>query len=375
MSKLRILFLSAPIGAGHIRAAQAVSQVLQTDYGCQTVVCNVFDFFPRWLGQTILAVYLKILEIFPALYGTAYGWGNQSRAALLGRELISRYLAGRMLAYIREFQPALIVCTHATPAGLVAWLKRQGCITVPAAAVITDFVVHRLWVYREIDYYFVAHKALACFLQQFGIADEAITVTGIPISAAFGKPGTKSELLAKLKLTADRKTIVIMGGGAGILPLDKILEACSQLPGPLQVVAIAGKNQLLYQKLLPLAAAAKHPVSVLGFVDNVHEYLSIADLFISKPGGMSAAEALAKAVPLLIFRPIPGQEEGNTRFLLEHQAACRADSLEELQAAVQHLLLDENNELDSLRQQAARLGRPQAAAAIAKIMVEKINNY
>ncbi|CQR71468.1 Processive diacylglycerol beta-glucosyltransferase [Sporomusa ovata DSM 2662] len=371
MSSKRILFISAPIGAGHIRAAQAVSQILTMRYACETELCNVFDFFPPAIGQAILTLYLKILTIFPALYGTAYGWGNQSRMALFGRELISRFLAKRMLNYINEFQPAVIVCTHATPAGLVAWLKKKGLVTVPTAAIVTDFVVHRLWVYPEIDYYFVAHLALADYLRQYGIAADSIAVTGIPVSNKFSQPNSKEKLMAKLKLAQGRKNILIMGGGAGVLPIDKILNLCNQIDRPLQLIAIAGKNQPLHRELVQIAAAARHPVKVLGYIDNVHEYMSVADLLISKPGGMSSAEALTKAVPLVIFRPIPGQEEANTQFLLDGHVALRADSLPELHAILARLLFADNDDLLVLHRQAALLGRPNAAADIAEIIAQK----
>lgn len=373
MINKRILFISAPIGAGHIRAAQAVSQILRDNHACQTELCNVFDFFPPAIGKTILAIYLKILEAFPAIYGTAYGWGNQSRLALLGRELISQLLAKRMLNYINEFQPDVIVCTHATPAGLVAWLKKQGLITVPTAAIITDFIVHRLWVYPEIGCYFVAHPAMVHYLRNHGIAADAIVVTGIPVSNNFSQTSSKAELLAKFSLSNDRKNILIMGGGAGVLPIDKILNVCNQIDRPLQLIAVAGKNQALYRKLVQFAATSTHPVKVLGFVDNVHELMSVADLLISKPGGMSSAEALTKAVPLIIFRPIPGQEEANTRFLLDSHVALRADSLPELQGILTRLLFEDNNDLSALCQQAALLGRPNAAADIAKIIAENVN--
>lgn len=368
----RVLFISAPIGAGHIRAAQAVSQILREKHAYQTELCNVFDFFPQLIGTTILAVYLKILDIFPALYAAAYSWGNQSKMALLGRELISRFLAKRMLQYIDKFQPAIIVCTHATPAGLVAWLKKRGLITVPTMAVITDFVVHRLWVYPEVDYYFVAHEAMSGYLQQHEITAQAITVTGIPIDSSFSQTTNKSELLAKLGLVPERKIIMIMGGGAGALPIASIVNVCEQIDEPLQLIAITGKNQVLYRELMQLAQGSKHAVKVLGFVDNVHEFMSVADLLISKPGGMSSAEALAKGLPLVIFRPIPGQEEANTQFLLNSRVAIRADSLSDLKELLMQLFNDKHS-LTNLRNQAYLLSRPNAAQEIAAIIDKTVN--
>jgi len=366
----RVLFISAPVGAGHIRAAQAVSRMLNVNHDCHTELCNIFDLFHPVIGKTILNTYLKTLDVFPDLYGSMYGWGNRSNLALAGRELVSQAFAGRMLKYINKFQPTAIVCTHATPAGLVAWLKKKKLITIPAAAVITDFVVHRLWVYPEFDHYFVAHSAMVRYLSQYGITPQSVFVTGIPVSEHFVQPCDKHQVLDKLKLAADRKTILIMGGGAGVLSMDEIVQLCNQLDSPVQLVAVAGKNEQLYWKLVRLEATCRHPVKALGYVANVHELMCIADLLISKPGGMSAAEALVKGLPLVVYRPIPGQEDANTRYLIDNAAACRADSLPELKNLLIRLLDDNNSEMLHLRQQSTLLGQPEAAQKIAKIIAE-----
>lgn len=372
MTNNNVLFMSAPIGAGHIRAAQAVSQMLKiTNPACKTELCNVFDFFHPAIGQTILKSYLRLLDIFPQAYGSMYSWGNQSQMALLGRDLISRLLARRMANYICNFQPSVIVCTHATPAGLVAWCKKNGLLTVPAIGIITDFVIHRLWVYPEFDHYFVAHTGMVEYLSKYGIAHKSVTVSGIPISLAFSQPIDSSQVLRNLNLSQDRKTILLMGGGAGVLPMDRILEMCMEIDKPLQFITIAGNNRQLYRKLMRMATSSKHPVRVLGYIDNVHEIMSAVDLLISKPGGMTVSEALALGVPLIIYRPIPGQEEANTSYLLARRAALRADSLPELKTILQNLMAGEQAELSRLQHQAAALGCPDATKSIAEFLVKK----
>ncbi|WP_371371274.1 glycosyltransferase [Sporomusa aerivorans] len=373
MASNKVLFISAPIGSGHIRAAQAVSHMLKmTHPTCQSEICNVFDFLNPVIGQTILKTYLKILNIFPQAYGSMYNWGNQSHLALFGRELISKFLAGQMVDYINKFQPSVIVCTHATPAGLVAWSKKKGLLAVPAVAVITDFVAHRLWIYPELDRYFVAHEGMIEYLSKQGIARQFLSVTGIPVNYDFSQPGDRMAILKWLKLDGNKKTILLMGGGGGLLPMEEILQACMASDRPMQFIAIAGNNSKLYQSLSRLALTARHPVRVLGFIDNIREVMGVADLLISKPGGMSSSEALAIGVPLIIYRPIPGQEEANTRYLLEKRAALRADSLNELMTVLGNLLAEGCKELRDLRYQATSIGRPNAAKNIAESLV---NNY
>ncbi|EAX48680.1 Monogalactosyldiacylglycerol synthase [Thermosinus carboxydivorans Nor1] len=373
--KVRVLFITAPIGAGHVRAAQAVSKALQ-DFqpGVETAIANVFDFFPAVIGKSILKIYLAILDLIPGAYGAMYGWGNKSPLAVTGRELISKYLARQMRHYIFQYQPSAVVCTHATPAGLIAHLAKTTDFDIPTFAVITDFVVHRLWVYPEIGHYFVANETMRNYLIEHGLDSARISVIGIPIDSAFAVPSFPS-ILSKLGLDPERRTVLVMGGGAGVLPMDKIIDICDELDVSLQLIVVTGNNNKMYDKVLRRAKDARHPVRVFGFVHNVHELMTVASLLISKPGGMTSAEALAKGLPLLIYRPIPGQEEVNTQYLLTQGVAVQANQLQELKTQLTRLLIDQPAELGVMRRKAFALGRPLAAYDAARIITDKISQF
>lgn len=369
----RILFLTAPIGSGHTRAAQAVSAVIKKlDPQAETKVANVFDLFYPWIGQTILKVYLRILAWFPSLYGSMYGWGNNSVLAIKGREIISSFLARRMHKYIRSYQPDAIVCTHATPAGLVAYLARKKAIKLPSFAIVTDFVVHRLWVYPEIDYYYVAHSTLRDYLADHGIDYERTCATGIPIAANFNNNINKCEIQHQLNLLPHLKTILIMGGGAGVLPMKEIIDICEQIEIPLQIIIVTGNNERLLKKVEALALTSRHLLRPLGFVSNVDELMSIADVLISKPGGMTSAEALVKTIPMIIYKPIPGQEEANTRYLVSEGAAIQVNSPSELKEQVQ-LLMNNTSEANQMTQKIRLIARPAAAHDIARQILDHVN--
>lgn len=366
-ARRKVLFISAPVGAGHVRAARATGAALvrlAPDVAAE--FANVFDFFSPRLGRAILGVYLKILDVFPQFYGMAYGWGNSSRLALAGRALVSRYLAGRMEQYIAALGPDAVVVTHATPAGLVAHLAASDRLRLPTAAVVTDYVVHRLWVYPELDRYFVASEALRDYLADHGVAKASSRALGIPLAEGFAAPADKAVAVEKLGLAAGRPTVLIMGGGAGVLPMGEIVAALDSLGLPLQLIAVAGRNAALERQLVTQAAALKHAVlRPLGFVDNVHELMAAADLLISKPGGLTAAEALACGLPMVIYRPIPGQEEANTSFLTASGAAVRVGAVAELTVRTAELLADRDGRLAAMAAAAKALGRPQAAEAVA----------
>lgn len=369
----KILFISAPVGAGHIKAAQAVSSALCKEHPhIETKMANVFDFFNPYIGDLILKSYLTILKIFPQLYGMAYSWGNESYFALAGRKIVSGYLASQMEKYILEYNPAAIVCTHATPAGLVAHLLKKNKLTIPVIAVVTDFVVHRLWVYPEIKNYVVANEAMRDFLTEHGIEQSSVKVLGIPVDEKFLQVPEKENIRKKLELDPQRKTILIMGGGGGMLPMDEIMLCCENIDTKLQLILVTGHNKTMYNKLLRLQPALRQRVKILQYVDNVNELMAISDLIISKPGGMTVAETLCQGLPMLIYRPIPGQEEANTSYLTKNQASLRADSLEEIQTIIKNLFIEEPDRLLKLQENALRLSPLHSARNIADLIFAKI---
>ena len=371
MAKLcKILFISAPVGAGHIKAAQAVSLALRkNNVHIESKIANVFDFFNPMIGRTILKVYLSILEIFPQLYGMAYNWGNESHLALAGRKIISGYLARRMEKYILDYNPAVIVCTHATPAGLVAYLIKKKKLNIPVVAVVTDFVVHRLWIYPEIQHYIVANKNMRDFLVQYGIEHNDIAVIGIPVDEKFSIVPDKQQLLSELQFDPKIKTILIMGGGAGMLPMDDIALCCEDIELTLQIIVVTGNNKSIYNKLVNVQPRLSNRVRILEYVDNIHELMAVSDLIISKPGGMTSAEALCQGLPMLIYRPIPGQEEANTNYLVKCQAALRADSLGEIQMIIKRLFIEEPEQLIFLQQNSLAISQAASAQRIAEYIV------
>lgn len=372
MSKLaRVLFITAPIGSGHIRAAQAISKAVhEQSPQADTFIANIFDFINPAIGGAILKVYLKILEYFPQAYGMAYGWGNSNKLALLGREYISRYMAGKMRNFIDKYSPSVIVCTHATPAGMVAQLIKEQQLDVPSFAAVTDFTVHRLWIYPELDYYFVANSGMQKVLSGCGVSEKKSQAVGIPVDATFASNQDRSSILRTLNLNKNQKIILIMGGGAGVFPLENIALACDEIDIELQIVVVAGKNTVMYKKLLDLKPKFRHSLTVLGFVDNIHELMTISDVLISKPGGMTSAEALCKGLPMIIYKPIPGQEAANTKYLLEHNAALAVESISQVKAVLTNLLIKSPELLRDLHHNALQIGKPNAADIIARHILD-----
>ena len=368
-----MLFISAPVGAGHIQAARSISTAMcRQQNDVETKMANIFDFFNPYVGKVILNVYLKILKLFPKLYGVMYGWGNESYFALLGRQVISHYLAKNMEKYITEYNPDAIVCTHATPAGLVAYLMKRKKVRIPVIVVVTDFVVHRLWVYPEIQHYIVANESMRGFLTEHGVEENCTAVMGIPVDEKFSRLPNAERIRHSLQFCCQVKTILIMGGGAGILPMDDILLCCEKIDISLQIIVVTGNNENMYKKIMKLLPKLRNKVQVLGYVSYIDELMAVSDLIISKPGGMTCAETLCIGIPMLIYKPIPGQEEANTKYLIEQHVAIRADCLQDIQSLIKRLFIEQPEELTKLRQNILRIGQPMAAPTIANYIFTQV---
>lgn len=330
----QIILLSAPVGSGHLLAARAIRENIAEHYkNIDVVEATAFDFLPWNLGKLFLRVYLAILRCCPWLYQAAYRWGNQQSGSLMVRDCLNSWLAARAEKWLRRQQPFCIICTHATPAGIVSAWKRKYSKTVPLYGVVTDYVVHSWWLYPEVDAYFVAHENVKKMMVPRLWPHQAAHACGIPIRAGFSLPFDAMTFRREQVIAPDSFVCLLMGGGEGLLPMEELINCCSRLEN-VHVVAVTGGNAALYRRLLPLQSER---VTVLGLVSDIWCWMKAADLLISKAGGVTAAEAMAVGLPLAFYRPLPGQEAGNVRFLQSLGAAVELKDMNGLQQHVQLL--------------------------------------
>ncbi len=355
--KRRIVILSAPIGAGHMLAARAIREAaLDLRDDIEVVEATAFDFLPGNIGHRFLRLYLMILRRCPWLYQAVYRWGNQQGGSLRVRNCLNGWLARRAHKWLQQQAAECIICTHATPAGIVSAWKKRYKKSVPLYGVITDYVVHSWWLYKEVDGYFVADEKIKTALTGRLQAKQQVHAAGIPIRAGFSQPADRAAFRRQKGIGPDAFVCLLMGGGNGLLPMELLLERCRALPNT-HVVAITGSNEALYRRL----TQRRHDnVTVLGSVHDVWNWMRCADVLVSKAGGVTAAEATALGLPLLFFRPLPGQEMGNVRFLEAAGAAVRVETVEALVAELERLASACSGE---------RVAKPELQAAAQKIVI------
>ncbi|HEX7079367.1 MAG TPA: glycosyltransferase [Candidatus Eisenbacteria bacterium] len=373
----RILLLHVRAGAGHEHAARAVAAALrEIAPGTVTEVRDALEFSSHFLRATYASTYNRVLSRAPRVWGAVY---KRSAAPFNSRhQRIRTRLAvwgSRGYKHIfRRFNPDAILCTQFLPAEVLGQWREEGRVTVPVATVITDYAIHPVWVHPGMDRYFVATDTVKEELIDTGeVSADRIEVTGVPIHPRFAIPIAQAEARRELGLDPDpaRLTLLLMGGGFGWGPIEGMLETVLELPSSVQALVVAGRNEKLRERLAEMTRPHAARIRVHGFTDRVDLFLAASDVLISKSGGMTCSEAMARGVPMLVYRPIPGQEERNCSFLQEAGAAFRVHDLEELHYRVTHFL-GRRDHLREMSERARGLGRPRSAYAVAEGMLARV---
>lgn len=322
--KKRILVMSTPIGSGHVVAAEALIKEFEK-YNVTVKHISVFDFIPQFVATVFLKLYLLSLQISPKIYAGLYKWGNKKEQSTVTRDYLNAYLAKKAKNIICAWQPDVLVATHATAAGIFAVLKKRKFLNVPLNGVVTDYIMHNWWYYPEVDNYYTPDIELQLQLQK----NQKLYKLGIPLRIDFTaeKKQPQKKLREKWQITANTPICLLLGGGEGLLPMLEIIKILSAA-NKITFVTVTGKNNSLYKQINDLNCA---DIYNYGFVENIAELIEIADVVISKAGGISSTEIISRKVPYIIYMPLPGQEKNNAHYLRENYGVLVAETKNQLQ--------------------------------------------
>jgi len=360
-----VLVLSAAAGAGHVRCAEALAAAFAAK-GIDAKHVEVLEYASYLFKKVYSDLYIELVNHQPAILGLVYDamdhpWQYRKRRLALDW-LNTRPLVRLLLAS----PPRMAICTHFLPAEILLHLRRKKILDIPVGVVITDYDLHAMWLYRGVDWYFVACEETKVHMVALGIPPETIHVTGIPIAPAFSAAMEKAETRRALGLQPDRTTVLVSAGGFGMGPVESLVKALQEVRHPIQMAVVCGKNPELKSRLEGLPAP-NHPVKVVGFTTEIERWMAASDLLVGKAGGLTSSEALASGLVMVIVNPIPGQEERNSDHLLEEGVAIRCNNLPALAYKIDFLLSDKER-FDRMRQAVRRLARPNAAADVVSLV-------
>ena len=349
--KDKILILSATFGDGHKQVAKAISEAVEyTLPNASPIILDIMEWIHPYLYPVSLFVYKRGIKRFPQVYSYFYKKTRVKNSFSTKLNSLFTFGLQTMLEVIQRIKPRVVVSTYPFAAGIISKLKEQGLINIPAVTIITDYTDHSYWIHPYTDLYIVGSNQVRDRLISLGIEDDKIKNTGIPVRQKFIESQPRELLLEKYGMSSNKFTVLIMGGGDGFIGKGRstfrALESVSQT---LQLIIVCGRNKKLKKQLELELKDYKHDVLLLGFCENIQELMAISDLMITKPGGVTTSEALAMGLPLLIYHPLPGQEEDNAEFLWKSGLAFLAKTENDLILKIESILND-SRDLKSMQQ-------------------------
>jgi processive 1,2-diacylglycerol beta-glucosyltransferase len=344
-----------------MRARSDVDEVLSDDSLDHTNVLH---------KQFYSTLYKKLSAMLPEFLGWWYETSDDPWVADKGRLLIDLPQALPLINLVREFRPDVILCTHFMPAGVISWLIANGKLDARLGVVITDFHFHAFWITRAFNWYFVAQEDDKIHMEALGLPADRIEVTGIPVEPEFGAPVDANAVLERHGLQPGRPTLLVAGGALGMSPATAVVRQLLQLDRDFQAIIVCGKNEEMLNEIVDLLKDRPADFRVFGYTKEMSDFMSVASILLSKPGGMTTAEAVACGLPMMILDPIGGQEERNADVLLEAGAAVKCTEVT-LVAHKLRRLLDDPERLRQMSRNARSLGHPNAAAEISRIVLEE----
>lgn len=374
--KKKIIIVYATAGIGHKKAAFAIKKAFDelSPQDIEVSIMDSLDYTNAFFKWTYLKVYLLMVNRFPLLWGILYYLTDNFYFDLLIAKLrrFNNWLNSRPLTkYLSRLNPDVIITTHFFASEVISDLKRNGILKSHLITVITDYRLHAWWVSDFIDTYIVGSNDAQDDLSRWGIPLSKIRILGIPVEPIFSGTQDKKNILRAVNLKEDVFTILVIGGGFGVGPIEEIIKVINNISGPIQVIAICGHNEKLGMRLENLKNTLKSQavIKILGFVDNVYDYMSVSNALISKSGGITVAESLAKELPMIIISPIPGQETRNSDFLVKHMAALKIDKLSDLKSLLEDLI-SHTDKAERTKEAIRAIKKPMACYDIARLATD-----
>lgn len=336
----KIMIFYAAFGGGHLSAARSIKEYIEANYtDIEVKLVDCMEYVNKVFNKVTTTAYSEMAKKAPRTWGRVY-WKSQKGPLAHISTASNKALSIKLNKLLKDFQPDIIISTHPFATQMCAYLKKLGKLNAKIATVMTDYAPHDQWLVFNhfVDYYFVSHDGMKKELHEKGIPNEKIFATGIPLSNKFLLKYDKSQILESFGLSPNKKTVLFFGGGEfglGKTQTYKIFKSFLECHENIQIVAISGRNQKMKENFEDLVEELhkQDNVKILEYTNKVPELMSISDLVVTKPGGLTTTESLASGLPIVVINPIPGQEEENAAYLEENKVAIwikKDDNVEEI---------------------------------------------
>ena len=361
---MKFLILTVTTGQGHNQTASALKDEIESR-NHEVNVLDVFEYISSALKSSVSFGYLFSTSVSPKTYGKLYRMfekKDSDNITALKKILTSR----KMTEYINKESPDVIILTHVLAAFTFSYenLEKKPI----TAGIITDFTIHPTWNDTRLDYYVLPDEMLCFQGRQKCLCGELLPF-GIPVKKEFSEKTDKKTAREMLKIP-DKTTVLVMSGSMGYGKVYKNLIRLNAMSEDFNIITVCGNNDDLKDKIDK--GLLKKIIRNYGYTNEIPLLMDAADVIITKPGGITVSEALAKRVPMIIANPIPGHEERNCEFLLNVGAAIKSSVTFKTDEALSMLLLGENR-INTMLSSIDSVRKPDAAKNLIDFFEKKID--
>lgn len=372
----KVLIFYGSYGAGHLSAARSIKECIDTNYkNIETKMVDCIEYINKLLNKISTKTYDELSKKAPWAWEKVYCSSQSGHLSQISNRA-NAIMAIKLNKLIQNYNPDLIISTHPFSTQMCGYLKKKGKINCKIATILTDYAPHNQWLVHSdyIDYYFVAHYGMKLQLEKTGIPESKVFATGIPLSNRFLAHYNKEEILKQFGLSKDKKTVLFFAGGSSHFTSGntyEIFESFIESFPNLQLLTITGHNPKLkkhFDELVEVTDTSSN-VKVLSFTDKVPELMSVSDLVITKPGGLTTTESLASGLPIIVINPIPGQEEENAQFLQDQKVAIWLKKDDDIKTILTNLF-SSPYDLKNMKIRARLLAKKNSTKDICKVLLE-----
>ena len=374
---MKVIIFYASYGGGHLNAAKSIQECILNNYKeIDVELIDCMKYVNITIEKITTAAYRGMAKKAPWAWGRIYADSQKGPLAHITSRS-NKIMAIKLLKLLREKNPDLIISTHPFGSQMCSYLKRKNKIHAKIATIMTDFAPHDQWLVGSdfTDYFFVAHKKMKDYLISKNIDERKIFDTGIPISNRFLVDYDKNSILKELEFHDNKKAILFFGGGEfglGKTRTVEIFECFVKLFKNTQIIAISGKNEKMKNAFEKIVKENNRTdsIRVFEYTKQVPEFMSISDLVVTKPGGLTTSESLASNLPMVVINPIPGQEEENAEFLEENGIAIWIKKNDDPYKKLENLFVDEKK-LADMKENTKKLARKYSTQNICDILLKR----
>lgn len=377
----KILIFYGTYGGGHLAAAKSIKRYIDENFENTDVeMVDCIEYINKFVNKVSTKAYVELTKNTPYLWKTLYDGSNNGPLSFISNASNS-LMSLKLKNLILETKPDLIISTHPFSSNMCAILKKKEQIDCKVATVMTDYHIHNQWLALPefINYFFVANDKMKQDMINIEIPAEKIHVTGIPVSPKFNQDFDKNEIFDEFWLDSSKFTVLLFGGGEFGLGKEvacKVLESTIRMFKDIQVIAISGKNQKMFNSFVEIVEKtnSESRVKVLEFTDKVPELMRVCGIVVTKAGGLTITESLVSKLPILIINPIPGQEEENAQFLVDSGCAIWIKSKEKNIPGILKNLYRNPETLNKMREASIKLAKPNSTRDICNTLLNEEPN-